>query len=195
MSPRQKTSEQPPTDLGYQSGLRTWYERKRPVLWFCGKFGFLTFLYYIVSMLPFFRSALNGYLTATARISNGILHALGENSQLTETTIWSSNHAITVLPSCSALDLAWFFVVTLICFPAPLVRKAVGFFVGVPLVVGMNVGRIVSLYCVDVHFHGIFGTIHTEIWPAALILGTILLCTGWIRWAVGRNTMGTDVIE
>ena len=73
-----------------------------------------------------------------------------------------------------------------ISFPAPTGTKALGILAGVPLILVLNLVRIVTLYYVGVHFHGFFDTIHEGIWPFALIIATILICAGWIQ--VARNT-------
>jgi len=193
MRPRKKKTDTLAPERLVLSPWGAWYASKRPVFWFCGKFSFLLFLYYSVSLMPFFAPAIGGYLTANARVSHVLLNFFGEPCRITETTIWSATHAVTVLPTCSALELAWFFCAMVLSFPAPLGRRVWGILAGVPLLLGLNLVRIMSLYYVGVHFRGAFDTIHEEAWPVVLILLTIAICSGWIQWARADKPTKPDV--
>ena len=193
MRPRIKKTDQPAPRYSYQSRWRTLYESKSPAFWFCVKFCLLILLYYSVSITHLLDSAVSGYLIATARISNAILHLLGENSQVTASTIWSSKHAITVLPLCSALELVWFVCAVVISFPASFFRKVVGLLVGISLIFALNLLRVASLFYVGVHYHSYFDTVHENVWPAPLIISTIIICAVWIKWARNETQTETDV--
>ena len=193
MSSPKKNTVEPRPERRVVSPWEFWLASKRPVFWFCGKFSLLLLAYYCFSALPGFEAAMGRYLQTSARVSHGVLLIMGEACQITQATLWSPGHAITILPTCSAVELMWFYCAAVMAFPSSFVRKVAGIFVGVPLLIVLNLSRIVSLYYVEVHFYGAFDTIHEEVWPAALIIATLLICSGWIQWVRCRKPVETDV--
>ena len=192
MSTRKKKSLSPPPDFSFRERWRAWYAGKSPALWFCVRFIVLTLIYFAISLTPKFNRLLDGYLAVNARAASSIVNFVGETSHVTEATIWSAEHAITVLPPCSALELAWFFCAVVLSFPAPIESRVYGLFTGIPILFLLNLARIVSLYYVSVHFAGFFDTLHETIWPILLVVATILVCAEWIRRAIARSQIQPD---
>jgi len=193
MRVRKKPIHQPVPDRSFVARWRAWYVGKRLVFWFCAKFGCLMLLYFGASTTMLFHQAIGGYLAVMARVAGVILNAIGEPSRVTGATIWSANTTISVLPLCSALEFACFFCAAVTAFPAPLGCKIGGILLGVPLLLALNLARIVSLYYVGAHYQGFFNAVHEQVWPTLFILATILICSGWIRWVRGDEPIKTDV--
>ena len=145
-------------------------------------FGALMGLFYILILTPFFDRMLYVYLEANAWLANGILNALGQDSQVSDITIRSTHYAITVRRGCDAIEPSWFFCAALLAFPAPFTRKLMGIVVGAVLLQTLNLVRIVSLFFIGLHSPRFFNTAHVELWPAAFILVAISLWIGWIGW-------------
>ena len=171
---------------------RSWYQSKAPLFQFCLKFCGLLALFYALSLLPICQRLLAASLTGHARLASAILDRLGENTRVTDATIWSGKYAITVLPTCSAIEFLMFFCAMVIAFPSRLPRKIYGIVIGVILLLALNQVRITSLYYVGVHFPKAFDMTHENLWSMALIMAEIALCAAWIGWAREKDETGVD---
>ena len=124
----------------------SWYESKAPLVQFCLKFCGLLVFFYALSFLPIYQRILDAVLIVHARIASAVLDHLGENTHVTNSTIWSMKYAITVLPTCSAVEFLAFFCAMVIAFPSRISRKIFGILVGVVCLLALNQLRITSLY-------------------------------------------------
>jgi exosortase/archaeosortase family protein len=118
---------------------------------------------------------------------------VGEKTHVIGSTITSAKYAINVLPACSAFEYIWFLCALIIAFPASLVHKARGVLIGVPALLVLNLGRVISLFYIGVHFPRFFEAAHEELWGILLIIAELLLCVAWIRCAVPTRSLEPDV--
>jgi exosortase/archaeosortase family protein len=188
---RQKAPAKPPPRSAKQI-WQSWYESKAPVVQFCLKFCGLLVFFYALSFLPIYHRILDTILSANARIASAVLDRLGENTHVTNCTIWSVKYAITVLPACSAVEFLAFFFAMVIAFPSRISRKIPGILVGAVLLLALNQLRITSLYYVGAHYPQAFDTTHEDVWSMLLIIGELALCMAWIGWA--RENETPDVV-
>ena len=143
-------------------------------------------LFYILILTPIFDQWLYAYLGANARVANGILNLMGQDTHVSEITIRAARYAITVRRGCDAIEPSWFFCAALLAFPARLGRKVLGILMGAILLQILNLVRIVSLFYVGLYHPIFFDAAHVEIWPAVFIVVTISFWIGWISW-MGRS--------
>jgi exosortase H (IPTLxxWG-CTERM-specific) len=162
---------------------RSWYQSKAPLVQFCLKFCGLLLVFYALSFLPIYQRILHATLALNARVAGALLAHLGENTNVTNSTIWSMKYAVTVEPACSAAEFLAFFCAMVIAFPSRISRKIPGILIGVLLLLALNQVRITSLYYVGAHFPKAFDTTHEHLWGVGLIVGEIALCMAWIGWA------------
>src|ERR1700693_2862605 len=80
---------------------KRWIGDRRPTIIFSAKFLALLAGFNAVTHVPFCQLALPAYLNTTAFLGNRLAHLLGESSQVTDSTIWSTQFAITISPDCS----------------------------------------------------------------------------------------------
>ena len=163
---------------------QSWYSGKSPVLKFVLQFGLLVVLLYVLLAIPFCDRLLQSYLVATAWLSNVILNAMGQDTQVSEVTIRSSQFAIVIHRGCDAVEPTWLLCAAVSCFPVPLMRKVVGMLGGIVLLQLLNLVRIVTLYWIGIHCPAFFNSAHMEIWPTAFIIVAIMLFTVWKGWAL-----------
>jgi exosortase/archaeosortase family protein len=166
---------------------RTWYTDKAPIIRFGLLFTALMALFYGLALVSVLDRCFYAYLCGNAWVSNAILHALGQPSEVSEITIHSAQYVINVRRGCDALEPAWFFCSAVLAFPSSFVRKIPGMLIGGALILILNIIRIVSLYLIGLHRPAFFKTAHLEIWPAIFILVAILLWVQWIKWARGSE--------
>ena len=163
--------------------LGKWMEDKGAVFQFAITFAGLATLFYGLTLLPALEKPMRAFVQAHAGLASLLLNLFGEQSHVSGGIIYSPQYAITVLPECTALDLACFFCAALVAFPAPWTHKLCGVFMGVAALTVLNLLRIVSLYWTGVHCRFLFDQMHEQIWGIFLILATVALGAGWIRWA------------
>ena len=80
-----------------------------------------------------------------------------------------------------------FYCAAVLAFPAAFRRKSPGLFIGVVGIFAVNLVRIASLVWAQVHWPADFDTLHERIWPSVLIGLTLLICFGWIQWAIPND--------
>ena len=161
----------------------SWFVARAPALRFLLRFGALLGAFYVVMNFPVVDRAFYQYLCVNARVSNALLHALGQDTAVADVTIHSARYSVSIRRGCDAIEPAWFFCAAVLAFPAPWRRKLTGLAAGTAFILLLNLARIVSLYFIGMEAPAYFATAHLELWPAAFILTALLLWIGWIRWS------------
>jgi len=176
---RQRRQREP----SFKEKVVVWYASKAPLLQFALKFIVLVGVYYVISSLPLFQQFVSLVAIANAWLSGFLLHLAGENVLVTSATLASSSGPIiTVLPTCTAVELVWFFCAAVIAFPALYKQKIAGVLVGIFSLSGLNLVRLISLYLVGVYLPKYLDIVHEDIWLIPSNCFTIALIIGWIVW-------------
>ncbi len=162
---------------------------RAPWLRFAAVFGVLA----IASELAYYGLILESetfqaYLAALARTAAGVLNALGSDVSVHRAQISGQGFAVEVAHGCDALQVSALLTSAVIAFPAPVGHKLRGIALGLLLIQGVNLLRIVTLFLVGTHFADVFQTVHEVVWPGALIVITI---AAWILW-VRQEARGDD---
>lgn len=90
---------------------------------------------------------------------------------------------------CTGVVVAAFLIAGLLALPLGWRSRARGVAVGVPLVLAVNLARLVSLYFVGVHWPEAFDFAHLVAWEAAMvlaILGVWIGCASRLGTPAGR---------
>ena len=165
----------------------SWRASKNPVLKFAAKFVGLTICFYALSFVPGWDAMLTGWLNENARLSSFLLTQLGEPCHASGVTIWSVRYGVTVEPGCSAFEFAAFYSAAVFSFPAGWRQKLLGVFLGIAIIITLNLVRIISLYWLGVHFPAFFDTVHVGVWPSVLVVATLVVCIMWLQWVTRRD--------
>ncbi len=123
------------------------------------------------------------YLSTLAFQMNGLLHLIGEPTQLEGTNVFSTAFRMTIEPHCSALGIILFYSAAVLAFPASMMRKIAGLSVGFIILYALNMVRIATIYLTGAHWPARLQGVHEELWPSLLIMGTLLLCGAWVYYA------------
>lgn len=181
-SKKQTARNAPPPGIG--RALRRWYAGKAPLLHFGLKFCALTALFYLILLTPLSKRMVAGVTVGEARLSGAVLNLIGQHNRVDGVTLSSGGRsAITVVSTCSGFDFLSFFTAAVLVFPVPFAKKLAGLFTGIPLLLALNLVRIMSLFFVQIHYPGVFDLVHEEIWAFVLIIATIVLYVTWMKWA------------
>lgn len=168
--------------LSRQQRWNEWWREGRPIHLFIIKFVGVLVALHAVTLLPVFDRMLPFYLHAVAVMAGTLTHCFGEATTVMDVTLRSSAYAVTVAPSCSAVELACYIGAAVIAFPSPWRARVSGFFIGFCLVAILNVIRVTSLFLVGVHARSAFEVAHDDVWAVLLISATTLFVAGWIAW-------------
>lgn len=90
--------------------------------------------------------------------------------------------AIVVSHACSALNSMWLLCAAILVFPASWKLKSLGILVGILIIQGLNLLRLINLVYVGQFYHAWFDTIHEQLWPLFLHFVS-LICFGlWLTY-------------
>jgi exosortase H (IPTLxxWG-CTERM-specific) len=159
---------------------RTREKRRRPALLFAAKLiGFLALLY-AVTMIPWFRETVfPSWLILNADLGTAVLRVLGEDAQRTDMMVMSQRFALEVRRGCDAIEPIGLLIAAVLAFPARWRQRAVALALGVPLLLALNIVRIVSLFLIGAHAPSMFAVAHVEFWQTAFIIFTMFVWTMW----------------
>lgn len=132
------------------------------------------------------RPLLNPFAQFTAYITGQVIQILGIDVGQNGTVIFRpyvfayeiNYRCIGVLP-VSALAIA------LIVSPVGFGAKLIGMAIGVPLVLVLNVVRLVHLFELGVNHPDYFWLAHRVLWEAAMLGSVLLIWVVWMRWSSG----------
>jgi len=165
--------------LNLRSDLRARY----PVFLFLLLFAILMFSFYIMWLSDEFKLKLHPkILFVNARISNDLLNLFGQNTRVSEESIYSNYFSIVISRGCDAIQEIALFTSAVLAFNSGWRAKVIGLAAGIVFLFVMNIVRIVSLFLCGVYYPGIFDTMHVEIWPTIFIILAIVLWLLWLRF-------------
>ena len=159
-----------------------------PLLKFILIFGVLTLLFWELSFTQTFNALVMSPCAAvTANLSFFLLKALGQSVTLSHTIISSTCVSLEITDNCNGIYPVWYFIAAVISFPAAFSRKIPAILLGAPLLLAVNVVRIVTLYFVKLTGPAWFDLVHLQVWPALFILVTVCAWWFWLHWLVRHH--------
>lgn len=126
-------------------------------------------------------AAIDGWLRLQAHAA-GQLIAVFDPQVVVRGTLISGRFPVQVVKGCSSLDVQALFAAAVLAFPAPTIRKVFGLLFGMGLLTSLNLMRIAGLYFVGAHLSESFDTIHEEVMPLLLLVGSCLAFLVWVHW-------------
>ena len=123
----------------------------------------------------------------TAQIAIALLNWLGmEAVRLVTVISHPDGFAYEIYYRCTGILPVAFLTVSILAYPGPLRRKLVVLAVGVPIMILLNLVRLVHLFYLGVHNPAAFDIAHAIVWETLLILAIIGIWVGWTRWSDKR---------
>ena len=161
--------------------------RRRSLL-FLGRFLVLLVVFYaLVAWNPVNDAVIVPFTAAIARVSGGLLNAMGEKVSVAGTAIRSDRFAVEIENGCNGIEAALLFVSAVLAFPAPWSRRLTGLVAGFFAIQALNFVRVVSLFWVGAHRPALFSSSHTVLWQSAVVLASVLLFLFWASWSGRRS--------
>lgn len=119
-----------------------------------------------------------------ASLTQASLHSIGIAARRAGTLLYvPGGFAYDVNIGCTGLLPAAVLAVAILASPGTTAAKQRGLLVGVPLVLAVNLLRLVHLFYIGVHAPGHFALAHSLLWEVALVLFTFATWLAWSSWA------------
>ena len=127
---------------------------------------------------------------ATATVTGALLEWTGLDVVREGTRIYQPGGFIYWINySCTCILPVAFLVVAVLAYPGRLRRKIPGIAVGVPLLLGLNQIRLVSLFYIGTYRPSIYDLAHLVVWESLMIIAIIAIWWAWARWADANGAL------
>lgn len=127
------------------------------------------------------------YVEINALLAGKILALVGFEIDVDGDFIAAPEFAVSIGKGCDGLEAAAFFVAAVLAFSAPIRLKFPAFLIGIPLLVALNLARIVSLFLVGIYYPDWFHTMHVDVWQVLYLLVSIVSFCFWLVWATSSR--------
>jgi exosortase H (IPTLxxWG-CTERM-specific) len=131
---------------------------------------------------------LTGWTFVLTQFSAATLHALGfavkSGAQMLATT--DSSFTVAIGNGCNGAWAHLIFLASVLAYPATWKEKLLGLAVGQPVLVVLNVVRVVSLFIIGVYAPAIFRAAHVYVWQFLIIGFAMLILFIWADQFVRR---------
>jgi exosortase H (IPTLxxWG-CTERM-specific) len=125
-------------------------------------------------------SILAPFTVLTARTTLGALQWLGVNAAREATTIsHSGGFAYEVYYRCTGVLPVAFLTVMILAYPAHMRLKLIGFAIGIPILLSVNLIRLVHLFYIGVNHRALFDIAHLVVWEGLIIVAIVGIWLGW----------------
>jgi exosortase H (IPTLxxWG-CTERM-specific) len=122
---------------------------------------------------------IDGLAELTATIQYYFFVPFTDDVTLTEKVVVFKGFAVKIIEECTGVYEVLIFIAAVLAFPTSLVKKAIGFGMGIPLLYVFNVVRIAVLILVGKYLPDYFDFMHLYFWQATLIL---MITSVWLLW-------------
>ena len=151
-------------------------------------FGLLLGSYYAFAATELYQSRIfQPYVEINADLSGRILSLVGYQISVHGNAVRAPEFSLSIASGCDGLEPTALFVAAVLAFAAPTAKKLSALAVGIPLLVSLNLVRIVSLFLVGVHYPDLFHTMHVDVWQVLYILVAMVFFALWLLWATRRS--------
>jgi archaeosortase B (VPXXXP-CTERM-specific) len=102
---------------------------------------------------------------------------------------------IEVVDECTGILELILFLSAVLAFSSRIRSKIIGAIVGVPLVLLMNLARMVTLLYAGAHSRKLFEFLHVYMWQTSYVIFVGLLFIGWLTLVVAREKKRTPQVS
>jgi exosortase H (IPTLxxWG-CTERM-specific) len=118
-----------------------------------------------------------------AQVTLGLIHGVGMQATREASAIYHpGGFAYEISRGCTGFVPAAMLGVSIAAYPAERRHKGVGLALGIPVLLGINLVRLVHLFYLGVHQSEWFHAAHTVVWEGLIILAVVGLWLGWAAW-------------
>jgi exosortase/archaeosortase family protein len=124
-------------------------------------------------------------------LTQGVLRGIGIAAERAGTMLYVPGvFAYDINVGCTGLLPAAVLAVAILASPGTAAAKQRGLVLGVPLVLAVNLLRLVHLFYLGIHAPRVFVLAHSLLWEGTLVLFTFATWLVWSRWAARTGQGG-----
>ena len=134
--------------------------------------------------------ALKGYIKwgyGTAHIVSSLLNATGIQNTVDYNIIKLRNDTWNVTSECTAVNAVFLYISFLLAYSSTFRSKAVGLIIGIPLIMVVNILRLVVLGWVTEYWPKYSHLFHDYVWETIFLFFIVTLWFIWINLVVNRE--------
>jgi len=134
--------------------------------------------------------ALKGYIKwgyGTAQVVSSILNATGIDNTVARNIIHLRNDTWNVTSECTAINAVFLFISFILAYSSSFRSKALGLLSGIPLIIFVNIVRLVALGCVTEYWPKQAHLFHDYVWETIFLFFIVALWFVWINLVVNRE--------
>jgi len=134
--------------------------------------------------------ALKGYIKwgyGTAHVVSSILNAMGIANTVDYNLVHLRNDTWNVTSECTAVNAVFLFISFVLAYTSSIRSKALGLISGIPLVIVVNIVRLVALGCVTEYWPQSAHIFHDYVWEVMFMFFIVALWFVWINMVVNRE--------
>lgn len=160
----------------------------KPILVRLALFGGTMAAYYGITATAWFREDFFPYyLRLNAQASAWLLNLFGEEAGVNGVTVHTAKYQLSIRKGCDAIEPCALLIAALLVSPATWKEKWPAFALGLPLLLVLNLVRIVSLYYTGVHSPELFETMHVDVWQPGFVALTMIVWAVWAAIVMSRR--------
>jgi len=155
---------------------------KNPFVRFFGIFLTLMILFYYLFYVHLYENHLEKYIThANAVIGSVLINIFGYGTSVDGALI-QGDFVMNVKRGCDAIEPIGLSTSIILAYPTLIKNKLKGVFIGIGVLLLINLIRIVTLYMTGIHAPKFFEVMHLEVWQFLFIMLAVVYSILWIRW-------------
>jgi archaeosortase B (VPXXXP-CTERM-specific) len=134
--------------------------------------------------------ALKGYIKwgyGTAHVVSTILNATGIQNTVDYNIIHLRNDTWNVTSECTAVNAVFLFISFILAYTSTFRSKALGLISGIPLIIAVNIVRLVALGWVTEYLPQSAHLFHDYVWETIFMFFIVALWFIWINLVVNRE--------
>jgi exosortase H (IPTLxxWG-CTERM-specific) len=134
----------------------------------------------LLSWNPVNDGVVEPFTGGVARASGVALRLVGEDIERSGTVLRTPTFAVNIRNGCNGVEAMVILLAAILAYPAPWRARLIGLGLGVVVIQGVNLVRVVALFLTGAYLPRFFDSSHTLVWQSVVILVALLV---WVYWA------------
>ena len=161
-------------------------EPRWSVIWAYGVFlGSLLFLYTVLRASVVQEYVAQPLAIAVAHMSGWVLNLLSLKATVSGTVLSVEGFTARIDSVCTGIFVAAIYVSAVLAYPSRVKEKLKGLYLGVSVILVLNLIWVISLMYIGRHFPSFFETAHLLVWQSLIIFAALLMWLYWTQRFVG----------
>jgi archaeosortase B (VPXXXP-CTERM-specific) len=123
----------------------------------------------------------------TATQVSWAMRLLGIESTASGTQLTFGSKAVTIVMECTALQVAMIYSALVLAYPSSIKSKLIGIGVGIPMILAVNIVRLLMICFVLWWKPEYFEMMHIYVWQVVFIVVVVAMAAIWIEKVVHRE--------